>query len=89
MSQIVNKYKNFTASTSAVKNGPGNLIGVFVNSTTAGTLKIYDSLTQTGAVMNNTTQYPAVGYYPLGGASFGIGLSVTVGGTIDATLYYE
>jgi hypothetical protein len=82
------KYKNLTASANAVKTGPGILVGIYVNSTTAGTIKIYDSLTQAGAVVNNTIT-PTIGYQPLGNAGFGIGLSVTVGGTLDATLYYQ
>lgn len=88
MSEIVNKPKNISASASAVKNGPGVLSGMYVNSTSSGTIKIYDSLTQAGTVLNNTIT-PAIGYHNLGNAAFGIGLSVTIGGTLDATLYYE
>lgn len=88
MPPITAKYKNLTASANAVKNGQGILVGMYVNSTSSGTIKIYDSLTQTGAVMNNTIT-PAVGFHPLGGGAFAIGLSVTIGGTLDVTLYYE
>lgn len=83
--------KDITGSTNAVKNGPGVLKGFYVNSTSAGTIKIYDSLTQTGSVMHNTIT-PSVGWNTLGGPggeAFLIGLSVTIGGTLDVTLNYE
>lgn len=83
-----NKYKNLTASANAIKGGPGVLIGMYVNSTSAGTIKIYDSLTAANAVLNNTIT-PAIGYHPLGNACLTIGLSVTIGGTLDVTLYYQ
>lgn len=81
-------YRNLTASTNAVKSGQGILVGMYVNSTTAGTIKIYDSLTQTGTVINNTIT-PAIGFHNLGGCAFTTGISVTVGGTLDVTLYYQ
>ncbi len=81
------KYRNLTASGDAIKNGPGMLVGMYVNSTSSGTIKIYDSLTQANAVMNNTIT-PAVGFHSLGNGTFNIGLSVTIGGTLDVTLYY-
>lgn len=88
MSQGITKVKNITASTNAVKGGPGVLRGMYVNSTSSGTIKIYDALTQTGTVMNNTIT-PAVGYHSFADGAFAIGLSVTIGGTLDITLYYE
>ncbi len=80
--------KNLSASANAVKAGVGKLRGMYVNSTSAGTIKLYDSLTQTGTVLNNTIT-PAIGYHNLGDACFNTGLSVTIGGTLDVTLYYE
>ena len=80
--------KNLSASASAVKAGPGKLRGMYVNSTSAGTIKIYDSLTQTGTILNNTIT-PAIGWHKLGDGQFLTGLSVTIGGTLDVTLYYE
>ena len=83
------KYKNLTASANAIKTGQGKLVGMYVNSTNAGTIKIYDSLTQANTVINNTIT-PAVGWHNLGDAQFGTGLSVTIGGTaLDVTLYYD
>lgn len=83
-----NKIKNLSASTNAIKTGPGVLVGMYVNSTSSGTIKIYDSLTQASTVMNNTIT-PAIGWHSLGNGAFATGLSVTVGGTLDATLYYN
>lgn len=82
-----NQYKNLTAS-AQIKPGVGVLVGMYVNSTTAGTIKFWDSLTATGTVINNTIT-PAIGYHPLGGANFTIGLFATIGGTLDVTLYYQ
>lgn len=79
---------NITASTNALKSGRGVLRGMYVNSTSAGTIKIYDSLTQTGTVINNTIT-PAIGWHNLGSSEFNTGLSVTIGGTLDVTLYLE
>ncbi len=88
MSQIVNKATNLTSSTNEVKKGPGVLVGMYVNSTSSGTIKIYDAITQANRVMNNTIT-PAVGYHDLGNSALTTGLSVTIGGTLDVTLYYQ
>jgi hypothetical protein len=82
-------YRNITASTNSLKNGPVILKGMFVNSTSSGTIKIYDSLTQAGTVVNNTITPAAGAYYPLGDAGLAVGLSVTIGGTLDCTLYFQ
>lgn len=82
------QYVNKTASANAIKTGQGILVGMYVNSTSSGTIKIYDSLTQANAVINNTIT-PAIGYHNLGSAAFTVGLSVTIGGTLDVTLYYQ
>ena len=83
-------YKNITVSTDSLKNGPAILKGMFVNSTSSGTIKIYDSLTHgSGTVVNNTITPAAGAYYPLGDAGLSVGLSVTIGGTLDVTLYFQ
>ena len=81
------KYLNLTASQLA-KTGPGTLVGMYVNSTSAGTIKFWDALTATTPVINNTIT-PAVGYHHLGEVSFSTGLYVTIGGTLDVTLHYK
>ena len=78
---------NLTAS-ALVKTGAGALVGMYVNSTSAGTIKFWNSLTATGSVLNNTIT-PAVGYHQLGKAGFTTGLYATIAGTLDVTLYYN
>lgn len=80
--------KNITASANAAKSGPGILRGMYVNSTSSGTIKIYDSLTQTGTVLFNTVT-PAIGFHNFGDINFATGLSVTIASTLDATLIYR
>jgi hypothetical protein len=90
MAQLGYTYKDIAASTSGVLAVPGVLHGMFVNSSSSGTLKLYDNASaQSGTVINNTTGTLAVGYYPLGDAALVNGLSVTVGGTIDVTFYFS
>jgi len=81
------KYANLTAST-LVKTGTGILKGMYVNSTTAGTIKFWDKTTEATPVINNTIT-PAIGYHNLGDAAFTTGLYATIGGTLDVTLYYD
>lgn len=81
------KYTRLTAS-SLVKTGAGVLRGMYVNSTSSGTIKLWDNTAGSGTVMNNTIT-PAVGYHPLGHAAFNTGLYATIGGTLDVTLYWE
>ncbi len=83
-----NTYKNLTAS-DLVKTGAGVLVGMYVNSTNAGTIKFWDQTSAAIPVINNTIT-PAIGYHNLGGANFTNGLYATIGGTaLDVTLYYE
>lgn len=78
---------NFSASTSALYTGKSNIQGIVVNSHTNGTVKIYDSLTQANTVVFNTITFAAgPGFYNLFGAKCLTGVSITIGGTIDATL---
>lgn len=84
----MNKYKNITAS-ALVKTGQGVLKGMYVNSTNAGTIKLWDNTAGSGTVINNTIT-PAIGYHSLGDASFSTGCYATIGGTaLDVTLYFE
>lgn len=80
-------FVNLTASANATRSGAGILVGMYVNSTSSGTIKIYDSLTQANTVINNTIT-PAIGWHNLGNATFSTGLSETIGGTLDVTIYY-
>lgn len=84
---VGNKYVNTTAS-ALIKTGQGVLIGMYVNSTSAGTIKLWDNTSAATTVINNTIT-PAIGYHSLGNASFSTGLYATIGGTLDVTLYYQ
>lgn len=86
-----NKFINITSS-QLVKTYKGTtniLVGMFVNSTSSGTIKFWDSLTAAGTVINNTITPAAGNYYALGNAGFSTGLFATIGGTLDVTLYYQ
>lgn len=80
-------YKNLTAS-ALVKTGTGRLVGMYVNSTSSGTIKFWDNTSGATTVINNTIT-PAVGYHNLGDIAFTIGLYATIGGTLDVTLHYK
>lgn len=79
-------YSNITASV-LVRTGAGILVGMYVNSTSSGTIKFWDNTSAATTVINNTIT-PAIGYHPLGGASFATGLYATIANTLDVTLYY-
>ena len=82
-----NKYARKTAS-ALIQTGYGVLKGMYVNSTSSGTIKLYDGTDTNGVIINNTIT-PAVGYHNLGSVAFTTGLYVTIGGTLDVTLHFE
>jgi len=84
-----NKALNLSAST-LVKTGSGCVIGIVINSHTAGTLKLWDSLSATGTVLNNTITFTAdERFIAVFGESFNVGLYATIGGTADITIVYQ
>jgi len=82
-----NKFTNLTAS-ALVKTGSGSLKGMYVNSTTGGTIKFWNNTSAAGGVINNTIT-PAIGYHNLGNANFTTGLYATIANTLDVTLYWD
>ena len=82
-----NSYKNLSAS-GQVKATGGVLSGIFVASSTAGTVKVWDNTAGSGTVLVNTFSGIAGTWYPLPFA-FGKGCYVTLGGTIDCTVSYS
>lgn len=80
------QYKNASAAGLLV-SGPGKLLGVFVNSTSSGTLKLWDNTAGSGNVIINTALLP-VGFHRIP-ARFNVGVFGTVGGTLDFTVIYE
>jgi hypothetical protein len=77
-------YKNIT-STGAVSNGQCQLIGFYVNSTSAGTIVLRNG-GASGEVMSGTIT-PAIGFHRFP-ANVGVSLYATIGGTIDVTFFY-
>jgi len=75
------KRLNFTATTTQLRDG--NLVGILVASSTAGTIKVADAA---GTIVN-TMSVTAGQYYPMP-FEFRGGLTITVTGTLDATLSY-
>lgn len=80
------KYVNLTAS-GLVKTGGGFALGIVINSHTSGTIKLYDSLTATGTVFNETITF-GVGErsIPLFGKTFYTGLYAEIGGTANVSI---
>ena len=81
----VGAYKNI-AATAAVSTGPCQLIGFYVNSTTAGTLVLRDG-GASGTVMSGTIT-PAIGFHPYP-SNVGSSLHATIAGTaLDVTFFF-
>ena len=76
------KRLNFTATTTQLRDG--NLTGILVASSTAGTIKVADPQ---GTIVN-TMSVTAGQFYPMP-CDFRGGLTITVGGTLDATVFYQ
>jgi len=79
-------YTNLSAS-ALVKTGTGGLLGIFVASTSGGTIKLWDNTSAAGTVIVNTFSPLAGTFYPLP-AQFTTGLYITIGGTADVTLFW-
>jgi len=81
----VGGYKNITL-TGAVSTGACQLIGFYVNNTTAGTLVLRDG-GASGTVMSGTIT-PAIGFHRFP-ANVGTSLHATIAGTaLDVTFFY-
>lgn len=73
---------NFTATSTDLTQG--TIIGVLVASATTGTIKVADAK----GTICNTMSVAAGGWYPMPCKFIG-GLTITVGGTVDATIFYK
>lgn len=83
------KYTNLTAS-GLVKSGNGFVVGIIIHSNSSGTIKLYDSLTGSGTVFDNTMSLGATErFIPLFGKTFYTGLYVEIGGTADISIVYN
>ncbi|RPJ32019.1 MAG: hypothetical protein EHM17_00290 [Verrucomicrobiaceae bacterium] len=81
------------ATTNQVKVGAGKLFGIFVSSTTSGTLAVYDSATadtNDPKIANTITVTAGAQYLSFpAGMWFSKGLYVVAANTIEFTVVYE
>lgn len=80
---LAQNYKNITGTTT-VWTGAGGLYGIFVSTTTSGTIKVQDGST----TIVNTFTPTAPGFYLIP-ARFGTSLVVTIANTIDCTVFWN
>ena len=81
-----NSYRNISSST-LIKSSSGSLCGIFVASTTAGTVKLWDQTSAAAPILVNThTILPGWNPMPF---DFSNGLYITVAGTLDCTVSYS
>lgn len=80
---------NLSAS-GRIKDVSGILVGVVINSHTAGTLKFWNNTEGSGAVLFNTITL-AVGerWIPFFNANFDTACFLTIGGAADVTVIYK
>jgi hypothetical protein len=77
-------YKNLTAS-GTVASGPGGMFGIFVASASSTpTIKVTDG----AATVVNTFTPAGATFYTIP-ARFSTGLVVTIGGTVDCTVFWS
>lgn len=79
-------YSNLSSS-ALVKTGSGTLVGVFVSSSSSGTIKVWDNTSAATTILVNTFSATAATWYPLP-FKFNTGCYATLGGTIDCTFSY-
>ena len=81
------EFKNLSAS-AQVKDGTGVLAGIFVASASATpTIKVWAQTTAAVPILVNTFTPVAGTFYPMP-ARFSAGLYVTIGGTVDCTVFF-
>lgn len=79
---LAGNYKNFTGTTTITVPG-GKLLGIFVSSSSSGTLKVQDGST----TVVNTFSAAAATYYQIP-AEVTTSIVITVGGTLDACAFW-
>lgn len=78
--------KNISATTT-VNSNFGQLGGIFVSTTTSGTITVYDGTSTSGTKIIDTFTPAAATYYPLP-AIYGTGLHVVIANTASITVFY-
>lgn len=85
--QNVGGYKQFTATGNVSPVG-ASLLGIFVSSSSSGTITVYDSATTTTtATVISVTSVTAGTWYPMP-VSTTAGIYIVVGGTLSATAVF-
>lgn len=84
---IGGEYTNLSADT-LIKTGEGHLVGIFVASSSGGTIKVWDNTSGATTVLVNTFTALAGTWYPLP-FRFKVGCYVDVTGTIDCTVSWH
>ncbi len=80
-------YANIS-STTTINSGRGQLFGIFVASASGSpTIKVWDQTTAAAPILVNTFTPVAATYYPMPTRFLG-GLTVTIGGTVDCTVFW-
>lgn len=82
--ETADSYRNITGTTT-IKGDRLQVVGLLVASSAAGTIKITDG---DGATVVNTMSVAAATYYKIPVKLKG-DVTITVGGTLDATLFYS
>jgi hypothetical protein len=77
-----------TATTTTVKTGRGNLAKIVVNSTSAGSITVYDNTAGSGTKITTLKASIAEGTYEYN-CRFLVGLTIVTGGASDITVIWE
>jgi len=81
------QYTRVTGSI-AVRSASTKVLGIFVASSTSGTIKVWDSPSASGDVFINTFSVLPGSFYPMPGA-LAKGCFVEIGGTVDCTVFTD
>ena len=75
------------AASGIISKSAGSLVGFYVNSTTVGTIALFDGTTAGGTAISGTIT-PAIGYHGFPASCVG-GCYATIGGTLNVTFFYQ
>lgn len=78
-----------SAATTTVKSGTGVLHSITVNTTAAGTITIYDSLTGAGTKIGTIAASPAIGSTFLYDCAFTTGLTIVTAAASDISVNFR
>jgi len=87
----IKQYSNIsTATTTTVKSGTGILSSITINTTAAGTITIYDSLSGAGTKIGTIAASPAIGStFNYNDLAFATGLTIVTAAASDITVSYR